>query len=74
MRLSKEAVQSIHDDLWHGHANVDYSTDMRTEAKTVDALCRTTLALYEEVEGLKKKLCVHDQETLDRARDDSGYF
>lgn len=52
--LTKEAVDAIHDDLWHGHANVEFSRDKRTEARTVDALCRTALALYEEVGKLRE--------------------
>jgi len=45
-----------------------------TAQMAIERLEAENRELKAEVERLRNKICVHDQEALDRARDDSGYF
>ena len=47
--LTKVATQEVFDRLWEERANVDFSRSKTVEDRTVDALCRTSLELFEVV-------------------------
>ena len=46
MREKAKRVKEIHNELWEGHDDGEYSKDKRTEAGVVDRLCRIALEAF----------------------------